>query len=127
MSKESEKANPVTVAVRVRPLNEKEKRLPDQEFALEYSSSSISLPRHDSTFCFDQVLGPDHTNKMLYDSIASPIVSSSLMGINGTIFAYGQTASGKTFSMQGSDQHPGILRLAAHQIFEVLPADCVQG
>lgn len=111
-------SNPVTVAVRIRPLNEKEKRVPDQEISLSFTEQHISLPKHDANFCFDLVLGPEHTNQTLYDSIASPIVESALMGINGTIFAYGQTASGKTFSMQGDAQCPGILRLAASQIFE---------
>ena len=36
----------------------------------------------------------------------------------GTIFAYGQTAAGKTFTMQGSEEHPGIVRMAVDDIME---------
>lgn len=108
----------VTVAVRIRPLSEKERLLPEQTFALDYGDKHVSLP-NESTYVFDSVFGPEHSTAALYDSIAEPIVSSSLAGINGTIFAYGQTASGKTFTMQGGEDEPGILRLAARQLFNV--------
>ena len=39
----------------------------------------------------------------MYDQAARPIIDSVLDGFNGTIFAYGQTASGKTHTMQGPD------------------------
>ena len=39
-------------------------------------------------------------------------------GVNGTIFAYGQTAAGKTFSMFGNEQNPGIITRAVHDIFD---------
>ena len=39
-------------------------------------------------------------------------------GINGTIFAYGQTAAGKTFSMFGNEQNPGVITRAVHDVFD---------
>jgi centromeric protein E len=41
-------------------------------------------------------------------------------GINGTIFAYGQTSSGKTFTMKGSHEYPGIIPLAIQDIFKFI-------
>ena len=41
--------------------------------------------------------------KEVYDKAAKPIIESVLEGFNGTIFAYGQTSSGKTHTMQGPD------------------------
>ena len=41
--------------------------------------------------------------KEVYDYAARPIIDSVLDGFNGTIFAYGQTSSGKTHTMQGPD------------------------
>ena len=38
-------------------------------------------------------------------------------GINGTVFAYGQTASGKTYSMIGVDEQPGIIPQAVDDVF----------
>ena len=38
----------------------------------------------------------------------------------GTVFAYGQTASGKTYTMVGSEQVPGIIPLAINGIFNMI-------
>jgi kinesin family protein 5 len=54
-------------------------------------------------FNFDRVFDPKATQKDIYDLAAKPIIDSVLEGFNGTIFAYGQTSSGKTFTMQGPD------------------------
>ena len=48
----------------------------------------------------------------MFDRLVQPLVASALRGINGTVFAYGQTASGKTYTMSG------LLRLSAHALFE---------
>lgn len=53
-------------------------------------------------FTFDKTFGEEVDNRQVYDSVAKGIVSSVVEGLNGTIFAYGQTSSGKTFTMQGS-------------------------
>ena len=45
----------------------------------------------------------ESTQKQVYDAAAKPIIDSVLEGFNGTIFAYGQTSSGKTHTMQGPD------------------------
>lgn len=47
-----------------------------------------------------------------------PIVNKVVNGYHGTIFAYGQTSSGKTHTMLGTMENPGIIRMAAEQIFE---------
>jgi hypothetical protein len=53
-------------------------------------------------FVYDHVFGGQVSNQQVYRQIASPIVQSSLDGINGTIFAYGVTSSGKTHTMMVS-------------------------
>lgn len=52
---------------------------------------------------FDHVFDMNSTQKQVYDCAAKPIIDSVLEGFNGTIFAYGQTSSGKTHTMTGSD------------------------
>lgn len=52
-------------------------------------------------FTFDTVFGPDCKQVDVYNTCARPIVESVLEGYNGTIFAYGQTGTGKTFTMEG--------------------------
>lgn len=54
-------------------------------------------------FTFDQVHPPPTTQYELYESTARPLVSRFLEGFNCTILAYGQTSSGKTFTMTGVD------------------------
>ncbi|KAJ7578389.1 kinesin domain-containing protein [Mycena floridula] len=54
-------------------------------------------------FSFDQVHGPPTTQHALFTSTALPLVSRFLEGFNCTILAYGQTSSGKTFTMTGID------------------------
>ena len=63
-------------------------------FAISCSSSRryISLLR--SSDRFNHNYGPDATNRDIYDSLVRGIVESGMQGINGTCFAYGQTASG---------------------------------
>ena len=63
-----------------------------------------------------------HSTKDIFDTVGKTIVNSCLSGINGTIFAYGQTSSGKTFTMNGDEQgkYPGLLPLSALHIFDTI-------
>ncbi|GME84609.1 unnamed protein product [[Candida] boidinii] len=56
-------------------------------------------------------------NSEVFETCVEPVVNQCLDGFNGTIFAYGMTGSGKTYSMQGSENEIGIIPLAAEQIF----------
>jgi len=64
----------------------------------------------------DHVLGPSAGQKDVFNMVAKGIVRSVVNGYNGTIFAYGQTAAGKTFTMQGNGAHPGVLPQAIQEI-----------
>lgn len=50
--------------------------------------------------------------------MVKPIVTSAINGINGTVFAYGQTSSGKTYTMMGTQQEPGIIIKAVEHMFD---------
>ena len=65
----------------------------------------------------DNVFTEDTTTKAIFDTVAKRIIGSVVEGFNGTIFAYGQTAAGKTYTMQGTKREPGLVRLAAREIF----------
>uniref|UniRef100_H2ZIV0 Kinesin motor domain-containing protein n=1 Tax=Ciona savignyi TaxID=51511 RepID=H2ZIV0_CIOSA len=56
----------------------------------------------------------------VYEEVAEPIVQSAMQGFHGTIFAYGQTSSGKTYTMLGNTQSPGIIPLAVQDIFDMI-------
>lgn len=69
-----------------------------------YLISLTPLFRHikGKHFTFDHVFTPTVNQAEVYDVVAKPIVADVLNGYNGTIFAYGQTSSGKTYTMEVS-------------------------
>ncbi|KAJ1283657.1 hypothetical protein BS78_03G145200 [Paspalum vaginatum] len=101
------KEEKIFVTVRVRPLSKKELALKD-EVAWECADSKTILykaPSQDraapTSYTFDKVFGPDCQTDAVYEEGAKDVAMSALTGINATIFAYGQTSSGKTFTMRG--------------------------
>ena len=69
---------------------------------------SVSVQRYSfderRAFQFDRVLGQDATQEDTYEELASNVVDSVLQGFNGTVMAYGQTGTGKTFTIFGSER-----------------------
>lgn len=51
-------------------------------------------------FTFDRIFGSNSHQDEVFEFCAKPIINSALEGYNGTIFCYGQTSSGKTFTME---------------------------
>jgi kinesin family protein 3/17 len=71
-------------------------------------------------FAVNSVFPNNTTQQSIYDDAARPIVDSVLEGYNGTIFAYGQTGAGKTYTMEGeitSEADKGIILHAFDHIF----------
>jgi centromeric protein E len=58
----------------------------------------------------------------VYAKTTKGIIDSVVGGFNGTVFAYGQTSSGKTHTMQGCEGEPGIIPLAVKDVFEAIEA-----
>ncbi|KGL78762.1 Kinesin-like KIF3C, partial [Tinamus guttatus] len=72
------------------------------------------------TFTFDAVYDASSKQADLYDETVRPLIDSVLQGFNGTIFAYGQTGTGKTYTMQGAWAEPekrGIIPISFEHIF----------
>jgi len=68
----------------------------------------------------DKVFGPATTTRHVYDVAAQHVVSGAMQGINGTVFAYGVTSSGKTHTMHGEQKSPGIIPLAVKDVFSII-------
>lgn len=62
----------------------------------------------------------DASNNDVFYSIVSPIVDAAVNGFNGTVFAYGQTSSGKTYTMMGTEEEDGIIPLTIKRIFHAI-------
>ncbi|PHU11672.1 Kinesin-like protein NACK1 [Capsicum chinense] len=107
----------ILVTIRVRPLSPKEQAAYDLvawDFPDEQSIISKKLihERHAGPYSFDYVFDPTCSTSKVYEQGAKDVALSALNGINATIFAYGQTSSGKTFTMRG------ITESAVNDIYE---------
>ena len=71
-------------------------------------------------YYLDNVFGPYDDNAKVYDSSAKRLVRRVMEGYHGTVFAYGMTGTGKTFSMQGTASSPGVIPLAITDIFSYI-------
>ncbi|KAL4591803.1 hypothetical protein LXL04_004775 [Taraxacum kok-saghyz] len=68
----------------------------------------------------NRVFGPTTTTRHVYDIAAHHVVGGAMEGVNGTIFAYGVTSSGKTHTMHGNQRSPGIIPLAVKDAFSII-------
>lgn len=78
--------------------------------------TKLELIRRDS----DNVFDPQDNNARVYDAAAKRLVRRVMEGYHGTVFAYGMTGTGKTFSMQGTATNPGVIPLAITDIFSYI-------
>ena len=118
------KSECVKVAIRVRPMNAREKSEKSTicvEVDEQNNTVAVTSQKSDTkTFQFDYVYPMDSTQRRVYDEVAFPIVDSIFQGYNGTVFAYGQTGCGKTFTMMGIINDPnlrGVIPNAFEHIF----------
>ncbi|KAH9500474.1 Kinesin-like protein kif3b [Bulinus truncatus] len=128
MSK-SNKSESVKVVVRCRPLNEKEiadghVRVVDMDVkrgVIEVKNPKAGNTEPPKKFTFDSVYDWNSKQRDLYDETFYGLVDSVLQGFNGTIFAYGQTGTGKTHTMQGLKTNRdewGVIPNSFEQIFQ---------
>lgn len=126
------------VLLRCRPLNEDELRanIPQVISCNEQRREvtvlqNVASKQIDRTFTFDKVFGPKSQQRSLYDQAIVPIVNEVLEGFNCTIFAYGQTGTGKTYTMEGGGRiskngelptNAGVIPRAVRQIIDTLEA-----
>ncbi|KAI5285534.1 kinesin-like protein Klp5 [Ascosphaera acerosa] len=72
----------------------------------------------DQTFMFDRVFDENATQQDVYEATTRGLLDNVLDGYNATIFAYGATGCGKTHTITGTQQQPGIIFLAMQELFE---------
>ena len=141
-SKAASSADNVRVICRVRPMNEKEQEqlafndLWGRQVCTEFNSNdnkSIKVytpmeklerdkePFDKHIFSFDYVFSPNSTQVEVYNIAALPTINGVLEGFNGCILAYGQTSSGKTYTMLGElddAELKGIIPRLVDALFE---------
>lgn len=91
-----------------RPTNERERSIRSQEMVEVPSTREVIVkPAFESKstkkFTFDRAFGPDSKQSEVYQSVVAPLIEEVLSGYNCTVFAYGQTGTGKTHTMVGEE------------------------
>ncbi|KAI6652205.1 Osmotic avoidance abnormal protein 3-like [Oopsacas minuta] len=123
----------VKVIVRCRPVNERETNLksavvidiaPDGGQVQIMKPAKIRSPGNSGepkSFKFDAAYAMDSQTELIYEEMGLPLVASILEGYNGTVFAYGQTGCGKSYTMSGPSEpetQKGIIPRAFQHIFD---------
>eukprot|EP01063_Lacrimia_lanifica_P003037 TRINITY_DN11636_c0_g1_i1.p1 TRINITY_DN11636_c0_g1~~TRINITY_DN11636_c0_g1_i1.p1 ORF type:complete len:1581 (+),score=611.47 TRINITY_DN11636_c0_g1_i1:70-4812(+) len=128
----------VTVAVRIRPMNKREKGMnakhmmkTDRETETMWLSP-LDKDKQKHSFTFDHAWDssdPNHdefvSQETVYNDIGKPVLAAAFQGYNACIFAYGQTGSGKTFSMMGlpdDEVQAGVIPRLCRQVFAIVDA-----
>uniref|UniRef100_A0A8C3RP43 Kinesin-like protein n=1 Tax=Chelydra serpentina TaxID=8475 RepID=A0A8C3RP43_CHESE len=138
-AKKEEKGKNIQVFVRCRPFNVSERKansyaVVDCEHArkeVSIRTGGVTDKTARKTYTFDMVFGAQAKQIEVYRNVVCPILDEVIMGYNCTVFAYGQTGTGKTFTMEGErspdeeytweeDPLAGIIPRTLHQIFEKL-------
>ncbi|KAF8683722.1 hypothetical protein HU200_044654 [Digitaria exilis] len=127
----------VQVVLRCRPLSEDEQRANVQSVIScndqkreEVTVLHSLFKEADKKFTFDKVFGPKSQQRSIYDHAVAPMVEDVLEGYNCTVFAFGQTGTGKTYTMEGEMRHKaselpdtaGVIPRAVRHIFNTLEA-----
>lgn len=123
---DDKKQDSVQVAIRMRPMNKREKELKDtvcvQLFPPKSMQITLPPPEGEKKFTFDAVFTDDLGQEHVYNTIVRKLVDGAIKGFNACLFAYGQTGSGKTFTMYGPGMKPdnkndmGLVYRAADQL-----------
>ena len=110
---------------RFRPIIQNEKKYTKESCIISLNNEEVEIKSKNEynnfTFHFDHIFNMDSSQKEIYEYCARDLVESVLSGYNGTIFAYGQTASGKTYTMEGiidDIEKEGIIPRMIKQVFK---------
>ena len=128
MAEEELGASNIRVITRFRPINERERMNYLEKQCMEFLDNKtvrmISSYENGNplTFHFDHAFPPCSSQIDVYNISAKPVVESVMQGFNGTVLAYGQTSSGKTFTMAGPDMNDaemmGIIPRMVSTVFD---------
>ena len=100
-SSSSSSSSSVQVAIRIRPFLHTESGSTKCVSRISSKMIQIGGTSYKKTFTFDHALDPHMKQKDVYDTCVLPLTLKILDGYNATVFAYGQTSSGKTFTITG--------------------------
>ena len=127
-----DKKSSITVAIRVRPLNQIELEVTSVEGIKIVNSNSLIVSSDPNSvnkktnlikehqFFFDYVFSQTATQEEVYKNTTQNLLPGIIEGYNATVFAYGATGSGKTYTMLGTIQKEGIMTRSIKDLFKLL-------
>ena len=120
----------ILVAVRCRPLSEREKEISTKE-TMQIIDQKIIKLKDPNGFLnpnnkrgkqqileFDYAFNNKDTQEIIFNCTTKPLIEGVIKGFNSTVFAYGATGAGKTYTMLGNDENPGIMSLTFGELFK---------
>jgi kinesin family protein 18/19 len=142
--------NRMRVFVRVRPESEKEISNPNVKAVVDVQDRQMLVfdpkesnneyfykgkmykeigakPNKNLSFCFDRVFDDRSSNHDVYEHATKSVVDALLDGFNCTVFAYGATGSGKTHTMIGTPDEPGVIYYTTVEIFNRIQEKASEG
>ncbi|KAJ7382515.1 hypothetical protein OS493_034678 [Desmophyllum pertusum] len=117
----------IRVSIRVRPLIKRENDF-HQLINWKVDGNIITQVSNghgvaNTSYFFDRIFDTSTSTQDVYDEFGKPTVLSAMDGFNGTLFAYGQTSSGKTHTMMGDQQNEGVIPKAVGEIYDYIEKD----
>lgn len=82
----------------------------------ESNTYGVEIPPQEKVYLFDHVFGPEAEQAMIYQDVVAPVLTEVLDGYNCTIFAYGQTGTGKTYVAFKLHTHKSIVLIYSDQL-----------
>jgi kinesin family protein 5 len=112
----------IQVAIRFRPISKKETcdytlEIDEKQNIVEITESGEKEP---GRFSFDHVFHSKTSQESIFNNVAKNAIHWVCQGYNATIFAYGTTGSGKTFTMFGDEKNKGIIPRSCETIFSII-------
>ncbi|OAD01726.1 hypothetical protein MUCCIDRAFT_82124 [Mucor lusitanicus CBS 277.49] len=80
-------------------------------------------PKSSKKFEFDHIFRASSTNRQLFDSSVKSTIQDVMLGLNGTVFTYGQPGTGKSYTMIGNSHDLGVVPLTFETVFESIKND----
>ncbi|KAJ2756097.1 tubulin-dependent ATPase kip3 [Coemansia pectinata] len=92
---------------------------PPDENGQQRAHVGASNKRHkDIRFVFDRVYGEESSQRDVYEGTTRGLLDSVMHGYNATVFAYGATGCGKTYTISGCAEDPGVVFLTMQELFD---------
>lgn len=132
---ESENDCNIKVVCRIRPFNNKEVSIGEEScinvdnkrnLTIKIKAESKNSKETNFPFAFDRIFDSNSTQREIFDEVGSSVIDSVMNGYNGTMMAYGQTSSGKSFTMSGvleDNELKGIIPRIVEKIYLIIASN----